>query len=186
MSLLISILALIVSIVTAWLTLFRRGQLRMTRPVFVGFVWESSGEPKIFLRAMLYATGKRGYMVEALYLKVRCHKIEHVFSFWTLRQDGRMTIGSGTRVGEEGVSADFHFLPPKDAHDFKFLAGEYDIAVYARIVNRDSPTLLSKLRLNLSEDQARAMRPNMMNSVFFNWQPERGSYHSYIQGPPTL
>jgi hypothetical protein len=186
-SLLISILALIVSIATAWLTLFRRGKLRMTRPVFVGFVWDTpGGEPKIFLRAMLYATGKRGYVIESLYLKVHCQRIEHLFSFWTLRQDGRMTIGSGTRVGEDGVSADFHFLPPKAGHTFKFLTGEYDIAVYAIIANRNSPTLLSKLRLTLSEEQARAMRPNMMNGVFFNWQPEQGSYHSYVEGPPTL
>lgn len=187
MSLLISILALIVSITTAWLTLLRRGRLRMTRPVFVGFVWVTpGGEPKIFLRAMLYATGKRGYVIEALYLKVRCNETEHMFSFWTLRQDSRMTIGSGMRVGEDGVSADFHFLPPRDAHGFQFLTGEYDIAVYARIVNATSPVLLSRCRLSLSEEQANAMRPNMMNGVFFSWRPEQRSYHSYIDSPPTL
>lgn len=183
-ALVISALALIVSVATAWLTLFRRGQLRMTRPVFVGFVWDTpGGEPKIFLRAMLYATGKRAYTVEALYLNVRCRKIEHLFTFWTLRQDGRMTIGSGISVGEDGVSADFHFLPPRDAHNFRFLAGHYDIAVYARIPDRASPALLSSLKLDLSEEQARAMGPNMMNSVFFNWQPEQDSYHSYIEEP---
>lgn len=186
LALVISALALIVSIGTARLTLFRRGQLRMTRPDFVGFVWDTpGGEPKIFLRAMLYATGKRGYVVEALYLKVRSQKIEHLFSFWTLRQDGRMTIGSGISVGEEGVSADFHFLPPRDAHDFKFIAGDYEIAVYARISDRESPALLSSVKLILSEEQAHAMRPNMMNGVFFTWQPEQDSYHSYVQGPPT-
>jgi hypothetical protein len=187
MTLLISILALIVSIATAWLTLFRRGTLRMTRPVFVGFVWDTpGGEPKIFLRAMLYATGKSGYIIESLYLKIRCADTEHVFSFWTLKQDSRMTIGSGIRVGDEGIAADFHFLPPRDEHTFRFLAGDYDIEVYATVVSATSPSLLSRVRLTVSEEQAAAMRPNMMNGVFFNWQPEQHSYHSYIDSPLTL
>jgi len=185
MSLLISAFALLVSITTAWLTLFRRGRLGMTRPVFVGFVWDTpGGEPKIFLRAMLYATGIRGYVVEGLYLKVRCREIEHMFSFWTVNQDSRMTIGSGMKVGEDGVSADFHFLPPKTAHGFQFLAGEYKIAVYARVVNRSSSILLSKFEVGLSEEQAHAMSPNMINGIFFSWQPEEEFYHSYIDARP--
>lgn len=187
MSLLISILALTVSITTAWLTLLRRGRLRMTRPAFVGYVWDKpGGEPKIFLRTMLYATGKRGYVIESLYLKVLCNGVEHTFSFWTVRQNDRMTIGSGMRVGKDGVSADFHFLPPKDAHNFQFLTGEYDIALYARSVSSSSPILLSKFRLSLSDEQANAIRPNMMNGVFYNWQPELQCYHSHIDSPPTL
>ena len=186
-SILISIAALVVSALTAWFTLFRRGHLRMTRPGFVGFVWDApGGEPKIFLRSFLYATGKRGYVVEALYLNVMREHVEHIFSFWTVRQEGRMAIGGGLKVGEDGVPADFHFLPPKDAHDFAFSAGRYDIAVYVGIAGRTSPALLYKFSLNLSEEQVDAMRPNMVNSIFFNWQPERGSYHSYIAEPPTL
>jgi hypothetical protein len=69
-SLIISVLALLVSIITAWLTLFRRGNLRMTQPLLVGFLYEQD-QPKVFFRAMLYATGKRGHIVESLYLRVR-------------------------------------------------------------------------------------------------------------------
>jgi hypothetical protein len=184
-SIVVSILALTVSVLTAWFTLLRRGSLYMTRPSFVGFVWESGGEPKIFFRSFLYATGKRGYVVEALYLDIKRDHAEYVFSFWTVRQEGRMAIGGGLKVGEDGVSADFHFLPPKDAHDFEFSAGRYDIAVYAGIAGRTTPILLYKFSLSLSEQQAGAMGPNMVNSIFFTWQPERGSYHSYIAEPPT-
>lgn len=181
-SIAISVLALAVSITTAWLTLLRRGRLRMVQPGFVGFVWDMPvGEPKIFLRAMLYATGKRGHIIESLYLKVECHGTEHLFAFWTFRQENRMVTGGGLRVGEEGVSADLHFLPLKDAHSFQFLDGEYGISVWAKIVNRGSPFVISRFRLSLSEEQAEATQPNMVNGVFFNWQPEQGTYHSYIE-----
>jgi hypothetical protein len=66
--LLISAISLVLSITVAWLTLLRRGTLGMTQPMLVGFLHEAE-EPKIFLRAMLYATGKRGHIVEALYLR---------------------------------------------------------------------------------------------------------------------
>ena len=67
-SLLISAAALFVSMSVAWLTLFRRGAIHMTQPFQVGFLYEHD-QPKVFLRSMLYTTGKRGYIIEALYLK---------------------------------------------------------------------------------------------------------------------
>jgi hypothetical protein len=71
-ALIFSGLALAVSITTAWLTLFRRGNLRMTRPALVGFLFDPpAGEPKVFFRTLLFATGKRGHIVESLYLSRR-------------------------------------------------------------------------------------------------------------------
>jgi TonB family protein len=62
-SALLSVLSFVVSITVAWLTLFRRGRLYMTQPVQIAFVFEGD-KPKVFLRTLLYATGKRGYVVE--------------------------------------------------------------------------------------------------------------------------
>lgn len=71
-SLVISILALVVSVTVAWLTLFRRGNLRMTRPVLVGFLYDlPAGDPKVFFRSMLFATGKRGHILESIFLRLR-------------------------------------------------------------------------------------------------------------------
>jgi hypothetical protein len=54
-SITVSVLALFISAVTAWLTLFRRGTVKMTQPtvIFFGPDHPRSGEilPKIFLRA---------------------------------------------------------------------------------------------------------------------------------------
>jgi hypothetical protein len=64
----ISAISLGLSVTVAWLTLLRRGNLGMTQAMLIGFLHEAD-EPKIFLRALLYATGKRGHIVEALYLR---------------------------------------------------------------------------------------------------------------------
>lgn len=77
----VSVVSLAVSVTVAWLTLFRRGTLRMTQPVQVAFVYENE-KPKIFLRTLLYATGKRGYVIEGLYLKVQQPDSTQTYGFW--------------------------------------------------------------------------------------------------------
>ncbi len=58
-SIVVSILALTISVVTAWLTLFRRGTVRMTRPTAIYFGADGSVDrsPKVYLRTLLYSTG---------------------------------------------------------------------------------------------------------------------------------
>ena len=60
----ISIIALVVSLFTAWFTIFRRGSVRSTHPSFVAFRYDFLDKPfalaKIFLRTLLFSTGKRG------------------------------------------------------------------------------------------------------------------------------
>ncbi len=41
-----------------------------TIKTLVAFLFEKD-KPKIFLRTLLYANGKRGYVIEGLYLKIR-------------------------------------------------------------------------------------------------------------------
>jgi hypothetical protein len=55
----ISLAALMISGVTAWFTLVRRGTIRMTKPAFVAFAYYTPRPgrlaiPKFFLRALIY------------------------------------------------------------------------------------------------------------------------------------
>jgi hypothetical protein len=185
-ALIVSTLALGVSIATAWVTLFRRGMLHMTQPMLVGFLYDlPEQEPKVFLRTMLYTTGKRGYIVEALYLKVRCGESMQLFSFWMYGETKALMIGSGLRVGEDGVSSNHHFLPPKDAVSFAFIAGEYVIDVYAQIVNRRSPVLLSTVKLSLAQDLAVALH-DPIKGVLFVWDPQSQCYRGHISSGPLV
>jgi hypothetical protein len=78
---LISVVSLLLSITVAILTLGHRGKLHMTHPMLVGFLYEND-QPKLFFRTMLYATGKRGHIIEAFYLKLRHFGSSRTFSFW--------------------------------------------------------------------------------------------------------
>ena len=98
----------------------------MTQPMLIGFLHQAE-QPKMFFRAMLYATGKRGHIVEALYLKVTQGKHSHTFGYWMYGETGQLRIGSGLRVGEDGASFNHHFVQPKSDSSFEFLAGDYTI-----------------------------------------------------------
>jgi hypothetical protein len=178
----ISAVSLILSVTVAWLTLFRRGTLGMTQPMLIGFLHEAE-QAKIFYRAMLYATGKRGHIVEALYLRVKRDNRTDTFNFWMYGETKDLKIGSGLRVGEDGVSFNHHFLPSKDAPSYLFLAGEYTIELHAAILNRRAPVLLSTVTLSLSDDQAAALTDPVMG-VLFTWNPDSRTYRGNVSEPP--
>jgi hypothetical protein len=179
--LLISVVSLVLSVTVAWLTLLRRGNLGMTHPMLIGFLYEGE-QPKVFFRAMLYATGKRGHIIEALYLNVRRGRSTQMFSFWMYGETKDLKIGSGMRVGDDGVSFNHHFLPPKDAVSFAFLAGDYAIGTYARILNRKTPVLLSTVKLSLSPELADALRDHS-KGVLFTWRPDSQDYRGDVSIP---
>jgi hypothetical protein len=93
-----------------------------------------------------------------------------------------LKIGSGLRIGEDGVSFNHHFLPPKSASSFTFLAGEYTIETYARILNRHSPVLLSRVRVSLLDEHAAALLDHAMG-VLFTWDPDSRVYHGNVSEP---
>lgn len=157
----------------------------MTQPVLVGLLYDLPGkEPKVFFRAMLYATGKRGHIVESLYLKVRCGDLTRDFNFWMYGETNALMIGSGLRVGEDGVSSNHHFLPPKEASSFTFLAGDYTIDVYAHIVKRSARILLKTVRISLSQEQAATLRDPTMG-VLFTLVPDSQCYEGSVSQGPT-
>jgi len=183
-SILISTVSLLLSLTVAWVTLCQRGKLCMTQPKLIGFLYDLPGqEPKVFFRAALYSTGKRGHIVEAVYVKVRCGESAQTFNFWMYGETKELMIGSGLRVGEEGVSSNHHFLPPRHASSFEFRAGEYIIDAYAAIVNQNAPVLLCTVKLSLSQEQAAALRDHT-KGVIFTWGPDSRCYRGdVLQGP---
>jgi hypothetical protein len=143
---------------------------------------------KSFSGQCFFPTGKRGYIIEALYLKVRRDESTQTFNFWMYGEAKELKIGSGLRIGDEGVSSNHHFLPPKDDSSFAFLAGEYIIDVYARILNRNAPVLLSTVKLTLSHDLAAALNDEKWLTdhsmgVLFTWRPDSQHYLGELSAP---
>jgi hypothetical protein len=179
----ISLIALCISLFTAWFTILRRGTVRSTRPSFIAFRYDFVGklhpQAKIFLRALLYSTGKRGIVIESLFLRVREGERSEEFSFWG-HGDKELVRGSGLFVGENGLVTNHHFNPINSETLFQFTAGVYDLELVAKLVNRDRLVTLSKLSVNLPEG-AFDLQVSPDTAVFLNWSPEENCYVGSIE-----
>jgi len=185
LAIVISGTALAVSLITMWVTLFRRGSLRMTQPTTVMLGPDGphhEGDPKIYLRSLLYSTAKRGHVVENMFVRVSRGEHRQSFPIWVLG-DERLSRGSGIFVGEQGVVANHHFLLPPDTEKYTFKAGEYRLEVFARVVGARQAELLWSNSLPISEgDATKLTKPN--NAIYFDWGPDSNRYISHVQTKP--
>lgn len=189
----ISVLALIVSITTAWLTFFRTGQLRMTQPTVI-FFGPDGGRPqgrkpklKVFLRTLLFSTSRRGQTVESLYVNVQRRESKQNFSIWVYG-DEKLARGSGLHVGFEGIACNHHFLLPDDETEFPLLAGDYVVRVFAKRVCDRVPQQLSQISLYLSEADAQQLLQEG-TGIYFDSGPDQQKYYTHIDRrlpEPTL
>ena len=181
-----SAVALSISAVTAWLTLFRRGNLKMTRPNVIFFGFDSTPgkpDPKIFMRCLLYSTAAKGQLVENLF--VRLSRVESVqnFSIWVYGEKNDLTRGSGLYVGRDGVAKNHHFLIPPDNPGFSFRNGDYQLQVFANLVGKGKPLLLFETRLSMTDDQAQHLE-NGDHGLYFDWGPESRRYFTKLDKKP--
>lgn len=187
----LSTLALGVSAVTAWLTLFRRGTLRMTQPTVVFFGPDAGRPPefkphaKVYLRALLFATSKRGRVIESMHARLSRGESRQNFNIWVYGDD-KLVRGSGMYVGETGVATNHHFLLPEDAREhFVFAPGAYHLDVFARILGEKRHRLLFSHIFEISESFAKALRSND-SGVYFDWGPDSMEYAAVLDRRPSM
>lgn len=186
-SLIFSCLALLVSVTTAWLTLFRKGRLFMTQPTIVFFGPDGSRfdsqKNKVYLRTLLYSTAKKGQIIESLYITLHRNESKQNFNIWVYGEKGDLKRGSGLFVPYEGITYDHHFLLPEDGANFPFLSGSYRLVVFAKLVGKTVVEQLFSINLNISESQAiKLTEPN--TGVYFDWGSDQQSYHSHTNTKP--
>jgi len=184
----ISVLALAVSVTTAWLTLFRRGTVKMTQPTVIYFGPDSPrtrGDrppPKVYLRTLLFSTSKRGRVVESMHVSLARNETHQTFNIW-VHGDEKLVRGSGLFVGESGVSANHHFLTPKDGSEFQFASGRYRLDVYVRLLGDRTPTLLFSEELEIAPDVATKLQePDA--GLYFDWGPDSARYLPHVDKRP--
>ncbi len=148
LSLVISSLALAASLVTAWLTLLRRGNVKMTHPSVIFFGPDGGRgpehKPKVYLRTLLFSTAKRGRVIETMHATLHRNETRQTFNIWVIG-DGNLARGSGLFVGETGVVANHHFLLPEDGNTFRFQSGTYRIEVVQAFISTGDQTLSATL-----------------------------------------
>jgi hypothetical protein len=187
-SVVISCLALAVSGLTAWLTFFRRGALRMTQPTVVYFGPdggpERGGKAKVYLRTLLYSTSRSGQMIESMHVGIQRGETRQNFSVW-VHGDDRLSRGSGLFVGHEGVALNHHFLLPRDGADFQFLPGEYWVRIYAKRVDQPQSQELTAVRLVVTDAHAAGLQDEDAG-LYFDWGPDQRAYHPHIRKQPRI
>lgn len=185
----ISSVALLVSSVTAWLTLLHRGDLLMTQPTVV-FLGPDGGRRegekphlKVFLRTLIYSTSSKGQTLESMHVNLQRGESRQNFSIWVYGDD-RLVSGSGLHVGPNGVAHNHHFLLPSDGADFRLLPGLYTVRVFAKRVTDREPVQLAHVLLEISESQAKELESDA--GIYFDWGPDQQAYHSHVEvRPPT-
>jgi hypothetical protein len=135
--------------------------------------------PKIFLRTLLYSSGKRGHVVESMFADLIYGQTRYPFHYWS-HGDGRLVPGSGLFVAQEGVACNHHFMPRTHAPDPQFVEGEYKLEVFASIVGQKIPVRLHSARLPLSQAAAIGLLTTEC-AYFFEWDPHEGGYVGHVE-----
>src|SRR6266849_745306 len=186
----ISVLALCMSALTAWLTLFRRGTVKMTQPTVIFFGPDNPRSrdepalPKVFLRTLLFATSKRGRVVENMHVALSRNETQQNFNIWVYG-DEKLLRGSGLFVGETGIAANHHFLAPRDGSSFHFIEGRYRMDVYAQLLGNRNRTLLFSQTLEISPEIA-AQLSGPERGLYFDWGPDSSRYLPHVDKLPPL
>lgn len=184
----VSVLALAVSAATAWLTLLRRGTVKMTQPTVIYFgpdaprYHKKQVLPKIYLRTLLFYTCKRGRIIESMHVSLIRNESSQNFNIWVYGDD-KLVRGSGLFVGETGVAANHHFLTPDDGNSFQFLSGRYHLSVYARMLGEARQTLLFSQELDITPETAEALK-EPGNGLYFDWGPDSSRYLQHVEKRP--
>jgi hypothetical protein len=157
----------------------------MTRPtqIYFGPDGGKNGSPKVYIRAMLYSTAKRGHVIENLYARLSRGQTSQAFSIWVHGEKAGLTRGSGLFVDQNGLTVAHHFLLPPDGALFQFAAGEYLVEIVARLVGATGDFVICSEKITLQTTEAEQVRDKKAG-VYFDWGPHTNSYHSYVDIKP--
>jgi hypothetical protein len=181
----ISIVSLAVAALTAWLTLLRRGAVRMTQPTVVYFGPDGgAGAPglKVYFRTLLYATARRGRVIESMYVQLKRGETTQNFNIWVYGETS-LHRGSGLFVSDAGIAANHHFLLPSDGTFFEFLPGLYTLTVFAKLAGAAKSSLLHRVELEVSLTHSEDLN-NGIQGLYFDWGPDSSKYYGHIRAHP--
>lgn len=188
LSITVSALALAVSSITAWLTLFRRGSVKMTQPTVIFFGPDTPRYrnepplPKVFLRTLLFSTAKCGRVIESMHITLSRNETRQNFNIWVYGDD-KLVRGSGLFVGEMGVAANHHFLTPRGDSSFHFTEGHYKLEVFAHLLGNKAQTRLFSQALEISREIETSLKePD--TGLYFDWGPDSSRYLPHVETKP--
>jgi hypothetical protein len=174
----------LLSIITLWLTQFRRGHLKMTRPSLIVLIREMpSCTPKIFLRTLLYSSAIKGCVVENMFLRVHQSFGAYRFDFWGYGEFEKLTHGSGLYVGQTGIAYNHHFTLARGSGEFVFWSGEYRMEVFATEARQKRPEKIMEVAFSVDGDQSAEFTQINDRAIWLEWDPDTLKYAGHIEVP---
>lgn len=146
---------------------------------------ERNAKPKIYLRTLLFATSKRGRIIESMHVSLARSETHQNFNIWVHGETSKLVRGTGLFVGETGVSANHHFLTPEDGSHFKWLAGHYQLGVHARLLGDKRQKLLFSQKLEVTPHLALQLEEPGAG-LYFDWGPDSSQYLPHIELRPSM
>jgi len=171
----------------------------MTKPTVIYFgpdtlsqePFAPNGPPslaKIYLRALLFPTSKRGGVIESMHVSLSRNETHQNFNIWVYG-DEKLVRGSGLFIGETGIATNHHFLAPTDVgHAYRFVAGKYRLDVFAQLLGERQRKILFTQTLEVSPENA-ALLDKPGYGLYFDWGPDASCYLPHAehrQSPPDL
>jgi hypothetical protein len=175
--------ALLVSIGTAWFNIFHRGTIKMARPHFFALLPEDSlfgGWLKFFIRTLVFSTGKRGRVIETIYLDLKHDGKTFPFYYWMYGETDNLKIGSGIFVGPEGISANFHFVPTSPLSINDLSPGKYELSIRATLLGNKRSIDLGNISFELGAEEVSIFGKNKNKAIYYVWDIKTKKYRSRI------
>jgi hypothetical protein len=119
----------------------------------------------------IVSAGKRGNVIESLFIRIREGSRSEEFSFWGYGDKDLVSGSGGIFVPETGVVTYHHFNPVDSDSLFLFSKGTYSLELVAKIIGRKQLASLWTTKLEMPpvfSDTATELN----KKVFFNWSPE--------------
>jgi len=183
LSLAVSIVALLISVWTFWLSRVKKGIIKMTRPTVIFFGPDGAGKEhkKVFVRTLLYSTADRGIYIQNMYIRLQRGESHQNFNVWVYDNNG-LVRGSGLFVDKSGIACNHHFLLPRDGSHYEFIPGEYLLEVFVEAVEKD-PIKIFEQKLSVSDKQEEAMSLKKVG-IYYDWAPNSQSYCAHVDTEP--
>jgi len=196
----VSVLSLGVSALVAWLTLFQRGELKMTRPTLIVLQQEQLSapknlvlRPKIIVCMLLYTTGKKGHVINNMLITLSQHRAKYHFGQWYYAHEKDALRGRGLFVGDTGISLDHHFeherysTPlPSPSPDFSPCpSGKLTLEVFAELVGKRKLVRIFSTILDVTAEDADILRKDTAG-LWFNWDSTKMCYKSKMHLHQTI
>jgi hypothetical protein len=86
-------------------------------------------------------------------------------------------------VPDSGFSANHHFLLSEDGTIYNFVAGIYQLDVYATIVGRRTARLLYTVKLPVTPAHGEAIK-EPGQGLYYDWGPEASAFNAHIRPQP--